>query len=333
MNSITSIVKNNSKKALSNNFGRALVIIMLYLSVNLFFCLLHLAISLALGLPFFVDIASTPNIFLDNNINITFPSVVCSSAIALITFLVVSPLEYGLSNWFYRLVGGENDEIISVFYFFESTTMMFKSWLAKICVTIRMIFWSFVCFLPSFLIFYYGEKLFESFSAALLIIFSMASLILGTFFFIMLKLRYFLVRFFIISDRKITVRQAIKLSVKASKGQKVKLFKFHLSFIGWLLLSFLLAPILYAAPYYMASKALYARVLIENYNQKVNCEIDNLTSSSPETADSSNDSEDSFVDTEDNFVDAEDTKEMFISHIIEQNEKLTKDETNNFKNQ
>ncbi|MEG1621562.1 MAG: hypothetical protein RR322_06590, partial [Oscillospiraceae bacterium] len=77
----------------------------------------------------------------------------------------------------------------------------------------------------------------------------------------------------------------------------------------------------------------YARVLIENYNQKVNCEIDNLTSSSPETADSSNDSEDSFVDTEDNFVDAEDTKEMFISHIIEQNEKLTKDETNNFKNQ
>lgn len=316
MNSITNIVKNNSKKALNNKFGRAIIIIMLYFSVNLFFLMLHVVISAALDLPFFVDLASTPEIFTDNNINISIPSIICSSTIAVITFLIVTPLQFGLYNWFYRLVGGENDEVLSVFYFFESTSMMFKSLWAKISVFFRIVLWSAVCFAPGIITYHFSQVFknmsstsYESMMYFILNVSSIILTILGVIFLYILSFRYFLVKYILISDKNISVYNAIKLSVKITKGNKVKLLKFVLSFFGWFLLTFLIAPILYVAPYYLTAKALYARVLIESYNSEEPIN-DVVTSNTTISDDFDNDAN----------YDVDATKEMIINKEIEDTE-------------
>lgn len=63
--------------------------------------------------------------------------------------------------------------------------------------------------------------------------------------------------FFILGEsQKVNFRQALKLSMKITKGHKSKIFVLILSFIGWGLLSILTLGILwivYAGPYFAAS--------------------------------------------------------------------------------
>ena len=162
MKSIISTIKENAKKALNNKFGRAFVIILIYLAVNIFFVLLGSILSVAFDLPLFVDITNTPQFFIDNHINITLPSLFANTLIAIITFLIVTPLEFGVSNWFYRLIGEENDGILSAFYFFESAKLMVKTWFAKLNIIIRMMLWSILFLFPSAVVWFFADKLKEN---------------------------------------------------------------------------------------------------------------------------------------------------------------------------
>ena len=85
--------------------------------------------------------------------------------------------------------------------------------------------------------------------------------ILGCFLFlvpgIILAYMYSQVFYLIIENPDISVIDCLKESARIMKGHKMELFLLHLSFIGWLILSFLTFGIanLYVFPYYQATLA------------------------------------------------------------------------------
>ena len=94
------------------------------------------------------------------------------------------------------------------------------------------------------------------------LVLSCVLLVLCTLVLILVLLRYFLTPYYLVHRPDLTVSQAIQLSIRGTREQKGNLLLFGLSFLPWMLLGLLVVPLLYVLPYLMASRALYAKVLI-----------------------------------------------------------------------
>ena len=65
------------------------------------------------------------------------------------------------------------------------------------------------------------------------------------------------------------IHKSFSLSAKAAKGLCTDIISFKISFIGWGILSFLILPFLWSAPYYALSNAIYAKYLMERYERSL----------------------------------------------------------------
>ncbi len=84
--------------------------------------------------------------------------------------------------------------------------------------------------------------------------------------------RYFAAYFLLMEYPQLTARQALKLSVTITKGHKWKLFVLDLSFLPWILLSYLTLGILliWKLPYMQATRARAYRAMMDDYGQRRN---------------------------------------------------------------
>ncbi len=269
------IVKRNAKNAMRTKYGRSIVMIMLLMGINILFYLMDAIITQALQMPIFdgIEAGMTPSLIKD--INISIPLVTGNIVIVIFYALVTSPLYYGVSGWFYRVVGGENCEIASAFNFFESAKLMTKSWGVAISVFFRKLFYTILFSIPGAAVtaigLYYkqismGDYDHNRFVLAIsLEIVGICLLAISFIYLFIYFKKYSLVKYLINKHKNIKAREVIKLSCKITKGEKGKIAVFDLSFILWFVLCILIIPILYVSPYYMTSKALYSKVLIERY--------------------------------------------------------------------
>ena len=273
--SMKQTVKNNAKNAMRTKYGRSIVMIMLLMGINILFYLMDAIITQAMRMPVFdnVEAGITPSLI--QNINLSTPLIVGNIVIVISYFLVMAPLYYGASGWFYRVIGGQNCEIASAFNFFESAKLMLKSWGTGLNLLIRKIFYLALFSLPGAAIAAVGEyykvlSLGDSDHRRYVLAISIKGLglcLLVVAFicaFIYFK-KYSVVKYLLNEDKNIKIGQAIRLSSKITKEQKAKIAAFDFSFIGWFILCVLIIPVLYVSPYYMTSKALYSKVLIERY--------------------------------------------------------------------
>lgn len=84
--------------------------------------------------------------------------------------------------------------------------------------------------------------------------------------------RYYAAYFLLMEYPQLTARQALKLSVTITKGHKWKLFVLDLSFLPWILLSYLTLDILliWKLPYFQATRARAYRAMMDDYGQRRN---------------------------------------------------------------
>lgn len=75
--------------------------------------------------------------------------------------------------------------------------------------------------------------------------------------------RYALAPYLVIRQDSLTARQAIRESIRATRGFKTSYAWFQFSFIGWWLFSLFMLPLFYTIPYVWGGNALYARTLLE----------------------------------------------------------------------
>ncbi len=262
-------IKNGGKWSLKGSWAPVIEALLITGGVMLLFSLAEEILYMAMGLTGFVDIMASPDNNFDNPINVRTTAVIITGSVALCSFLVLRPLQQGLTRWFYRLSAGESAPVLSIFDYFGAGRSYGKSlWLA-FQLGLRTLLWSVLFYLPV-LALAAGLSLFPYQQSSLntLIFYTgifvtvLLAVILSVYFWAFQQ-RYFLAPYLLAEDGGQKVSRIIKQSVKASKGRRGEILRLQLSFIGWFLLSVLLFPLLYTLPYYRASLSVYARYLIE----------------------------------------------------------------------
>lgn len=267
--SIRSKIKTNAKKAMTQNYIKALSITLIV------FCVLFL-------FAIFVTVADlVAKLFLNNTVNVEvlqnwsyILSPIIVSLSLLVQLILFSPLLVGTAKWFFHLVSDEKCDVIDLFEYFSSIKGYFGSVWLELNLFIRKFVILFLFTAIPIILMGIGLRLMDgswntSYSPdSLSVLLGTMLLIAGCvltvvsllFAWIFLK-RYFLVRYLFGEER--SVHQAFKQSVLYTKGKRTELFFFDFSFIGWFISCIFIIPIFYVVPYLISASSLFAKILIE----------------------------------------------------------------------
>lgn len=286
-------IKYNGKRCLYNNWGKAVAIVLLMMSVALLFTVVELIISLVFGTPQFVDYGND-GYWLNNLPNTSLLSIVLTAIMSLGAFLVTAPLNLGITRWYYELSEGESPEILSIFNCFSSR-QYFRALSLQIHTLGRMLIWALIYFaLPAALLaasiwamnygpYYMNADMCYVIGSMGTFFAGLAGLFFGVLYAVNMQ-KYFLARYYV-ANEQLGVWEALKKSRHASKGRRGEIMLFKLSFLPWFISCLLVLPSLYVVPYYKISSMLYARVLMEQHRRSTQLVPVEVSAETEETAD------------------------------------------------
>lgn len=274
-----SLLKRNSKHALRNKWGTAILVLLIP-------TLIGVALSFLLGTSMLVrELIDSYEGMLYGNVSPAelsriFGSVALNNLILfLINLFLLSPIQLGVTYWFFRLVKGDSQPFGSLFRFFENFGRYKRSVWFNFSLSIRQGLWSLLFFSVPGIIFGVVFALMGAFSTPGEINYSVAIgmtaaimvlcfLVLAILFAAYMN-KYFLAAYLICEDDEIKVSEAIKTSIQYTKGYRFSLIGFSLTFFGWLLLSMIFFPVLfYVQPYMTTSFAMYAQYILETKHRE-----------------------------------------------------------------
>ena len=256
-------VKYNARRCLCNNWGKTVSIVLLSTAIYLLFIIIEMIANILLQLPAGASSSASAGS------ETWMASFILSIVMATGSFLLIIPLELGITRWYYSLSDGISEDILNIFYCFSNRKMFFRSLWLSLNVGVRILLHGLrYLALPAAGI---GFSLWmlrsptaaSSFAGSLALVLSGALFLLFAVFWLIHIQKYFLAKYYLL-DGQTTVGKAIRSSVHATRGIRDEIFLFQLSFLGWGLCSLLILPLLYVSAYYSMSDMLYARFLMED---------------------------------------------------------------------
>jgi uncharacterized membrane protein len=262
-------IKQGARRALARFWGQAVAITLLSIGYQLLLAILEALLQNLTGNPPYLDILGTPLNPFDDLPNLSPLAFGLLGGGFVLSFLIGTPLDYGARRWFYLRGGGYQPDFGDVFYYFGSVSAFISSlWLAFL-LGLRRLLWSVLLLSPGPICIRLGRWMAlraapgseMQLATGLRLAGYGLTLCGGLLLFVCLQ-RYTLARYARFADQNLPAREAIRRSVLASRGRRVQMALFHLSFAGWLLLAPLGVPLLFVQPYRWMSLAIYARLLL-----------------------------------------------------------------------
>lgn len=256
-------VKYNARRCLCNNWGKTVSIVLLSTAIYLLFIIIEMIANILLQLPAGASSSASAGS------ETWMASFILSIVMATGSFLLIIPLELGITRWYYSLSDGISEDILNIFCCFSNRKMFFRSLWLSLNVGVRILLHGLrYLALPAAGI---GFSLWmlrsptaaSSFAGSLALVLSGALFLLFAVFWLIHIQKYFLAKYYLL-DGQTTVGKAIRSSVHATRGIRDEIFLFQLSFLGWGLCSLFILPLLYVSAYYSMSAMLYARFLMED---------------------------------------------------------------------
>lgn len=189
---------------------------------------------------------------------------------------VVLPLGLGALRSFWFIMWDKKGVIGETFYYFSSKHTYFKAlklfwWLCfrALCIGVVLLIPSVITDILS------SAKIYELFSFSapswtsnlwVVSIFLKTAAGIGV---LAIMVKYYLAPFLIIADENMDVSEAIHKSTLLSKATGIDFIVFVLSFLGWMLLSLFVFPLLATLPYFLVSYMVHSRFSVANYNKVV----------------------------------------------------------------
>ena len=255
-------LKSKAKESLKSRWPAAVAITAVLLSIGL----LDVILEYILMSVFRVDAVWTvidPTTLPHYSIVASFCITVFSAVYGL--FLSV-PFFMGALRWFWKISHGEQADLQTVFYYFSSARLFFKTVFLAFLLLLFVILGALVCFIPSIMISLLTKPEFYAlFGLGMPIwtsgLFSLAQTfeIVGLFLFICWIARYSLFFVPLFENEQMSAMKIISESVKLTKGKLIRMVGFAFSFIGWLLLCIFLLPALFVIPFALSSLIEYAK--------------------------------------------------------------------------
>lgn len=262
-------IKSDAKAIIKKSWTMLIMVVFIVLAIVLTLSLLYILTTVASNINPYIDLSA--DYFYSLALpDISLPSILVLAVALLLDFIVLTPLLYGICLWFYSITKDLTCDISDVFLYFASPKMFFKSLFSRLLIKLMRLGYFILMFLPAAIMRIIKNSMivFNIKSSALLLftdILFYGFAFLGAVFFFITILKYALVPFIMAEHKNISVFKAISISVKATKGNKLKLFTLILSFIPWFLFSILIIPLFYVIPYVGLSITLFARFAIEKY--------------------------------------------------------------------
>ncbi len=195
------------------------------------------------------------------------------SAVILLVFLLF-PLFLGSVRFFWRLTEGLTEDPVAVFYYFSSFTFYKRAIKSAFILIFKLLTIFIPCMLPYFvtvllsnawLYRFLGTEipLWVAGLALLSAFFKYAGLFLG----IGIFLKYYLFAAVVVMDDDLLIYEAVHISAMVSARSIGSFAALIATLLGWVLLSVLIAPMIYTAPLIMACYAVHCRYALVNYNR------------------------------------------------------------------
>lgn len=268
-------IKYNAKKNLSNNWLKAISIIIIISSISLLIYLFDIMVFKIFNINPISNIITKQikNIF---NFPIIFETIIknilplfLSLITLLINVVIISPLFIGAIKWFYLNMNNDNVPIIRIFDFFSSPKIYFKSIFLQLNIIFKSIFYTLlfnIPFLISILTLEFVSSYNNVLSKNILLIVYFISIILFVIcnlLNILFLFRYFLVYFIFIIDNNINLSDIIKISINKMKDYKLEILSLFFSFFLLFILSLFIIPIFFIIPYIISVSCIYAKSIIK----------------------------------------------------------------------
>lgn len=193
--------------------------------------------------------------------------------LAALFLFAVHPIVLGTVRYFWRLTDGAVEEPIEVFYYF-SNFFLYKRALKCILLMLFKCFTAlFTCLLPYLIITVLSEAWIYQFLgtemplwvAGLALVQSFLQVV-GLFAGAAVISRYYLLPAITVMDDDVLLLEALHISVMVSRRSVSSFLGLIVSLLGWILLSFFTAPLIYTAPLIFGCYAVHSRYALVNYN-------------------------------------------------------------------
>ena len=189
---------------------------------------------------------------------------------------LIFPLFLGLVRFFWRMIFGAHDRQLVLFYYFSDREKYKRALRLSVSLSLRAAGFASVLFLPSVIIdIFSGIRIYDIMDIPIPIwtgnlyyvsvfLKTVAAVIL---FFVMS--RYYLAPFLAVADEDMEIAEAIHMSCTVSRDTALDFIYLIFSFLGWILISALIFPLVFTAPYFRTSLSVPARFAVAEYNKKV----------------------------------------------------------------
>jgi len=189
---------------------------------------------------------------------------------------IIFPLIIGIFRYFWRLIFNCADNPITVFYYFSSKSLYFKTIKLLLSVIIKLLPIAILIFLPAIFVWLLSKNwIFDLFNISIplwsrnleyAIAFTNT---LSTVIVSLISLRYYIAPILIVSNEDMNIKEAMNLSIIISKKSALDFIYLIFSFLGYIILSVFAIPLLFTIPYFLTAYVVHARFVIAEYNNLV----------------------------------------------------------------
>ena len=265
---IRPIIKKNARESLKHHWGRAIGILLFLFAVNAVFLLLEQLFYYLLSMNGTVEPALVVDLF-RGQLRVTWSMALVTLTFALVSFVLTTPLMFGMTKWYFHQVGGERPSLLTLFTYFYSIRDLARSLALRVMLGVRVLLWGALFGLPSAVLAFgieaaagYGGSVALLAVLGLILLEAVVTVIMALLWFCWVQ-RYFLAEYLFVSRADMGLHAMIRESVRIMKGNRWDAAKLYLSYLPWYLLGLLVVPLLFTAPYLFAGTAINARVLLE----------------------------------------------------------------------
>ncbi len=198
------------------------------------------------------------------------------SVFAGLCFFVLAPLFMGVIRYFWRLSCGTADNPISVFYYFNSAKIFFKTLQLVFSLALRVAVSYLIFSIPVFAFrLISGSWLYSVLNMPIPIwtvnltgVISILRLIafIATLFSV---IKYYLAPMLFVADENIDTAEAMHLSTVISKRTLLDFIFLVFGFFGWLLLCLLIIPLIFTVPYILTSYLVHCSYAVSAFNEEI----------------------------------------------------------------
>lgn len=265
---IRPIIKKNARESLKHHWGRTIGILLFLFAVNAVFLLLEQLFYYLLSMNGTVEPALVVDLF-RGQLRVTWSMALVTLTFALVSFVLTTPLMFGMTKWYFHQVGGERPSLLTLFTYFYSIRDLARSLALRVMLGVRVLLWGALFGLPSAVLAFgieaaagYGGSFALLAVLGLILLEAVVTVIMALLWFCWVQ-RYFLAEYLFVSRADMGLHAMIRESVRIMKGNRWDAAKLYLSYLPWYLLGLLVVPLLFTAPYLFAGTAINARVLLE----------------------------------------------------------------------